>query len=118
MTKFPSLLNIQYIISDKKWRMLNTFSFIDKEHGEITVPVDFVSDGITLPRIPIVLALFDGYGFPAGIVHDYLYTTGVLGRKHSDEVFYRALRELGIARWRAWLMYFGVRCFGGFYYMK
>lgn len=54
-----------------------------------------------------------GYGDAAATVHDWLYTTGELSRKASDQVFFNALRSSGISRWRAWLMWVGVR-FGGF----
>ncbi|MBU0809603.1 MAG: DUF1353 domain-containing protein [Gammaproteobacteria bacterium] len=63
------------------------------------------------------LALYSsvvGYGHSAATIHDYLYATGELSRKLSDQVFYNALRTCGVARWRAWLMYAGVRL-GGYW---
>ncbi|MCQ4242012.1 DUF1353 domain-containing protein [Stutzerimonas stutzeri] len=66
-----------------------------------------------------VLALYAGvvgYGHAAATIHDRLYATGELSRKASDRVFYNALRSSGVARWRAWLMYAGVRLGGHWRY--
>lgn len=62
-----------------------------------------------------VLALYAsvvGYGQAAATIHDFLYTTRELSRKAADHVFYNALRSSGIARWRAWVMWCGVRLGG------
>lgn len=66
-----------------------------------------------------VLALYAsvvGYGQAAATIHDHLYTTSELSRKAADHVFYNALRSSGIARWRAWVMWFGVRLGGHWRY--
>lgn len=57
-----------------------------------------------------------GYGQAAATIHDHLYATGQLSRKASDQVFYNALRSSGIARWRAGLMWAGVRIGGRWRY--
>lgn len=59
-----------------------------------------------------------GYGHAAATIHDRLYATGELSRYWSDRVFYHALRTSGVARWRAWLMYAGVRLGGHWRYNK
>lgn len=53
------------------------------------------------------------YGQEAAAIHDYLYASGLIARAICDRVFYNALRSSGHARWRAWLMWAGVRL-GGF----
>ncbi|WP_249186865.1 DUF1353 domain-containing protein [Pseudomonas sp. KB-10] len=35
-----------------------------------------------------------------------------MSRADADRVFHEALRSSGIARWRAWLMWVGVRASG------
>lgn len=113
---FPLPLNVQYLNTAKSWKLLQPFIFYDEVEGPIEIPARFTTNGLTLPRIPLILALFDNYGFPAAVVHDYLYDSSGIGRKDADNVFYRALRASGVARWRAGLMYAGVRIFGRFYY--
>lgn len=59
-----------------------------------------------------VLALYAsvvGYGHAAATIHDFLYFYAELSRKAADRVFLNALRSSGVARWRAWLMWAGVR---------
>lgn len=113
---FPLPLNVQYLNAAKSWKLLQPFIFYDEVEGPIEIPARFTTNGITLPRIPLVLALFDNCGFPAAVVHDYLYDSSGVARKEADKVFYRALRSCGVARLRACLMYAGVRIFGRFYY--
>ncbi|MNN74990.1 hypothetical protein D3C81_1912530 [compost metagenome] len=115
---FPLPLNVQYNNTAKTWKLLQPFIFVDEVEGPIDVPARFTTNGLTLPRVPLVLAMFDNYGFPAAVVHDYLYDASGVGRKEADQVFYRALRASGVARWRAGLMYAGVRLFGRFYYKE
>ena len=115
---FPLPLNVQYLNTEKSWKLLQPFSFIDPELGTIEVPARFITNGLTLPRIPAVLALFVGYGFPAAVIHDYLYSASGVARADADNVFYNALRASGVAKWRAGLMYAGVRAFGGMFYKE
>jgi len=68
----------------------------------------------------IALALYGlvaGYGMRAAILHDWLYSTGMLPRAECDAVLSRALRTGdGVARWRAWLFWAGVRIGGAGHY--
>ncbi|MFK3973784.1 DUF1353 domain-containing protein [Pseudomonas sp. NPDC087358] len=64
----------------------------------------------------VALALYGllaGYGMRAAILHDWLYTVGLLPRGPSDAVFYRAnTTGDGTARWRAAIFWQGVRLGG------
>ncbi|WNW10137.1 DUF1353 domain-containing protein [Pseudomonas sp. DTU_2021_1001937_2_SI_NGA_ILE_001] len=62
--------------------------------------------------------LLAGYGMRAAILHDWLYGAGRLSRAQCDAVFYRALRADGVARWRAWIFYIGVRIGGASSYTQ
>lgn len=64
----------------------------------------------------LLYAAVVGYGNGPAVIHDYLYGTANLSRRQSDEVFYNALRSSGVARWRAWLMWTGVRIGGHWRY--
>lgn len=78
--------------------------------GTVLVPVGFGA-----------LALYAsvvGYGSAAAVIHDRLYASGQLSRKAADRVFYNALRSSGVARWRAWLMWAGVRIGGHWRYKR
>jgi hypothetical protein len=66
-----------------------------------------------------IYGLLAGYGMRAAILHDWLYTVGVLSRAECDAVFYRALwTGDGTARWRAVIFWLGVRLGGSTSYIK
>lgn len=107
----------------KMFTLLSPLSIQDDIHGLITVPEGFTSDYATLvvfhnAILFVIYALLVGYGNRAAVIHDYLYTNNILTRKESDDVFYRALRADGVAKWRAGIFWLGVRLFGGRYYTE
>lgn len=59
-----------------------------------------------------------GYGNAAATIHDRLYRTQWLSRRDADQVFYNALRSSCVARWRALLMWAGVRLGGWWSYRR
>lgn len=51
----------------------------------------------------------------AAVIHDILYVNATLhkyNRKESDQIFREILLEIGVPKWRARLMYWGVRVGG------
>lgn len=82
------------------------------------MPAGVETDFASVPRIPIVFDLVGAYGHAAAVLHDQLYETGDLPRAAADRVFLNALRSSGLARWRAWLMYAGVRIGGQLRYRR
>lgn len=112
MNRFPNPLQAELLPDRKTWRLLAPFSYLDSDHGLIEVPAGFTTDFASVPRWPLTFALLGQYGHAAAVLHDYLYATGALSRREADQVFRNALRSSGIARWRAWLMWAGVRAGG------
>ncbi|HCJ29399.1 MAG TPA: hypothetical protein DHV63_08910 [Pseudomonas sp.] len=53
-----------------------------------------------------------GYGHGPAAIHDWIYKTGMLPRGNGDHVIFNALRSEGVARWRAWIFWTGVRIGG------
>jgi hypothetical protein len=118
MDRFPRPLKVELLPDRKRWRLLAPFSYLDPEHGLIDVPAGSVTDFASVPRWPLTFMLLGQYGHAAAVLHDHLYATGKLPRKAADQVFLNALRSSGIARWRAWLMYAGVRVGGASRYVR
>lgn len=112
MDRFAEPLQAELLTDRKTWRLLAPFSYLDPDHGLIVVPADFETDFASVPRVPIIFDLVGAYGHAAAVLHDWLYRSGMLARKDADEVFYNALRSSGIARWRTWIMWAGVRIGG------
>lgn len=108
MRTFTKTLKVEQLDGDL-FRLLEGLPF-----GEFEVPAGFETDFASIKGFHnIVLypiyALFKGYGNYGSTVHDYLYRKKIVSRKEADAIFYEALRAEGVARWRAWLMWAGVR---------
>jgi len=114
-------------VGRRYYEMLDDFVYVDMVFGPICAPKGFRTDYASLDYLRNLFlfplyALLAGYGDKAATVHDLLYggyvivdAAGIrrnLTRKEADEVFYRALRDEGIATWRAALFYAGVRAGG------
>lgn len=112
MSRFPGPLQAELLTDRKTWRLLAPFSYVDPDNGRVEVPAGFVTDFASVPRWPLTFALMGQYGHAAAVLHDWLYWTGSLGRQAADRVFLNALRSSGIARWRSYLMFAGVRIGG------
>lgn len=107
-----------------KWKHeLLTDLVLEDDLGTFTAPAGFVTNFSSLQILHNVVlfalfALVAGYGNLAATIHDQLYADGRLPRRDCDAVFYRALRAEGVARWRAWIMWAGVRLGGGSHYAR
>lgn len=78
----------------------------------ITVPKGFVSDLASIPRLPVIYLCLNGIADQAGVIHDYAYSTGLVSRLLADKVLYEACLVLGVQKWKAALIFYGVRLFG------
>lgn len=74
----------------------------------ITVPVGFVTDYASVPRLPIAYLLVGGIAHKAAVIHDWLYTSHEVDKATADLVLKEAVIVSGIAPWRASLIYSGV----------
>lgn len=120
MSQFLTTLKTEQL---GKWnhRMLGDLVLLDDEHGRLLAEIGFETNFASLQVVHNILlfpiyALVAGYGNYAATIHDKLYTTGQLSRKDADGVLYRALRAEGVAKWRAWLFWAGVRLGGAKHY--
>ena len=57
----------------------------------IVVPEGFVTDGSSVPRLPIVYWLYGGRARKAAIIHDFLYQTHICPKAIADAVFLEAM---------------------------
>ena len=116
MSRFVTTLKTEQ--TDRRtYKLLADLVLADEDERTIIVPAGFVTDFASIKVLHnaflfVLFALVSGYGNYAATVHDWLYENGQLNRKDADAVLYRALRAEGVARWRAWLMYAGVRLGG------
>lgn len=116
MGRFLTPLRAELQQDRKSWVLLDSFQYLDDDEGLITVKTGFKTDFASVPRLPLTFALVGAYGHAAAALHDWLYATRQISRKRADRVFLNALRSSGIARWRAWIMWAGVRLGGRWRY--
>lgn len=79
----------------------------------IIVPSGFRTDLASVPRLPIVFLLTGDTSREAACVHDWLYTSHQVSRAMADAVLREASAATSVPAWRRWLMWAGVRAFGG-----
>jgi len=107
----------------RSYKLLDDLVLADDDQRTIIVPAGFITDFASIKVLHnaflfVLFALVSGYGNYAATVHDWLYFGGQVSRKEADAVLYRALRAEGVARWRAWLFWAGVRLGGAKHYTK
>ncbi|MGB0818883.1 MAG: DUF1353 domain-containing protein, partial [Candidatus Puniceispirillaceae bacterium] len=92
------------------------------------IKTGFQYDGASVPRVVWTLIGFlpDGIHRPAALIHDWFYLGRgqvniegkkfVYDRKFADELFYQALKHVGVKSWHAWLAHVAVRRLGWIYW--
>ena len=79
----------------------------------IEVPKNFITDGASVPRVPVAYMLTGGRAKRAAAVHDYLYQTHLVrSRRQADLAFLEAMELDGVSLWCREVMYAGVRLGG------
>ncbi|HAG0017477.1 TPA: DUF1353 domain-containing protein [Salmonella enterica] len=113
MSRFttPAVLEM---LGHYKWRVYEPFEFYlsDDNSDVIAVPVGFVTDLATIPRIFWSLMPPDGKYAKAAIIHDYLYDNALRTKKEADRIFLDAMTVLGVPAWKRVIMYHAVKLFG------
>jgi len=106
-------------VDDGKWRLGKPLSYSSKvARRVITVPAGFETDLASVPRLPVVYWLCGGRANKPAVVHDFLYTKGILPRDVADAVFLEAMQAVGVPFIYRRLMWAGVRLGGASHYVK
>lgn len=106
--------------SDKHAVVDQEFAYITKNGLKLIVEKGTITDGASIPwffRFVFHIAPW-GKHRRAAVLHDDMYQEGVFTRKQADEVFYEAMLVSGVSKWRAGLMFAGVRIGGSWAWYK
>ena len=102
-------------IDKDKFRVYKDFLYLG-----VYVPKGFVTNGANIPRI--FWSLFPPNSpeyLSAVVLHDYMCAkNGVFTYKEADEMFHRAMLEIGVSKWKADLFYFWVKWYHKFKVFK
>ena len=101
--------------------LLRPFRYVSSA-GTITVPVDFITDGASVPRIFWnILSPYGSY-FPAALIHDFLYSKASdsygFTRLQCDQIFKAAMYDIGIGWLKRETIYRAVRAAGWLSYKQ
>lgn len=100
-------------VSDSEWMLTAPLVYWPAGAvAAIQVAAGTVTDFASVPRLPLVFALFGDRAHAAAALHDDLYTGAKLSRARCDELLRESAIAAGLSRWRAWCIWAGVR-FGG-----
>lgn len=116
MSAFHSELDADLIKDEPAtWRLNEPLIYeSDVAKMTFTVPTGFVTDLASTPRWPIIYEIGGGVANMASVVHDFLYSAPhPVPRAVADAVLREASLVSGVPAWRAALMFYGVRAFGG-----
>lgn len=104
-------------VDDGKWRVMEALGYRSGIFvRDFQVPVGFVTDLASVPRLPIVYWLCGGRANKPAVLHDFLYSTGLVPRAHADAIFREAMAVVGVSRIIRNLMWLGVRLGGASHY--
>jgi uncharacterized protein DUF1353 len=95
------------------YRLLKDVVYED-HYARYVVPTGYVTDFASVPRCMSWAYPNSGAYNPAAIIHDYLISQVLevdhaIESNHVDEIFRRAMQELGVPWYRRWVMWSGVR---------
>lgn len=110
---FPNNLDAEYI-DGENWKLINDFSYIDRDDGEILVPSGFITDFASIPKI-----FWSAFGAPSNYapsatIHDYICRNKIFDRKKCDKIFYRAMIDSYVNYITAVTFYSAVRLYSNF----
>jgi hypothetical protein len=123
--RFLEPLQLEYI-DGRKWKVLKAFEYLTQQSELVVVPVGFVTDFASIPKVLWnVLPPTGSYG-KAAVVHDLLYRTAVvrvttsigstydraIDRARADAIFLEAMQTLGVGWFTRSTIYSGVRVGG------
>lgn len=114
MSSFTTPLILEFV-NEERWILKKEFSYRvggENSQMEINVPVGFITDFASIPRVLwIILTPYGIYG-KAAVLHDFLYATQSSTRKWCDQIFLEAMKVLNVSFLKRRTMYRAVRLFG------
>jgi hypothetical protein len=99
-------------VDDTSWELLAPLTYQGKR-DTFVVPAGQRTDFASVPRVLVWFLPRYGKYTKAAILHDYLWRelacTGTIRWVDADGIFRRAMRELGVAFLKRWMMWTAVR---------
>lgn len=101
------------------WANMFEWWFHSKSGYVCKVPAGFICDLDSVPRVPVVHAMFKGRIFAAALGHDFEFSkAGLLDQKQADKLLYEIGLWEGVNRRHMLPIYRAVRSFGHKHYRQ
>ena len=115
--RFPKPFKGQ-LVGYGEFSLLADFEYHCENGDIIVVPIGFITDGGSIPRIarPLIGSPWGGRYTKICIIHDYLCATKKYSRIRTQQIFLEGLEVLGVPSWKRPLMYAGVRAYSWFFW--
>jgi len=117
---FDRTVSGDWIVGTDRFRLGDPLSYYSPRLGKVfTAPFDFDTDFSSIPPIAWTILKLTPTSHKvrrAGVIHDYLYRTGIVSRAVADQLFYDMIREEGLGYVRGQLCWQALRVFGGVNY--
>jgi len=114
MSCFTTPLIVE-LLSNRRFKIMKEFFFYvgHKANDEIiTVPVGFITDLASIPRIFWTILPPNGKYAKAAVIHDYLYANKIKTKEYADNIFLEAMEVLGVEETKRYIIYYAVKAFG------
>jgi len=115
MSRFTNMLLVSPLPDGKTWIIRSDFGYDVGEEGSketINVPIGFMTDFASVPRILWgAIPRWGKYG-NAAVVHDFMYWQQSYPRKRADEILLEGMKVLGVSKILYRTIYYSVRFFG------
>lgn len=109
---FHTPLDVEVLDDGRNYKLTSEFDY-DSSIGTIHIPVGFITDFASIPKLFWNILPPTGRYGKAACVHDYLYRTpGFASKEIADAIFLEAMAALGTPVLTRYLMYLAVRLFG------
>lgn len=95
-----------------RFRVMETLVYTARDGRVFMVPVGFVTDFASSRVWRWNLLPARAAYSEAAVLHDYLYSTGDVGRADADLLFHESLEFSGVGSFTRWKAYRAVRMFG------
>ena len=113
INRFPLPVRLEFI-NEGVFRLTAPFEYHSKKYGIIKVPVEFISDGASMPQFAYSLigGRWTGKYVSPSIIHDWLYFAQLYTRRKTDKIFLIAMKDAHVSFWKRRLMWTAVRVGG------
>lgn len=96
------------------WLLLCDLVYFSDLAGLVIIPAGFVTDLASVPQWG--LTLIGETAQLASVPHDFAYNMGIMSRVMADEMLYEACLLTEVPKWKARIIYTGVRLGGASHY--